>query len=1309
VESLLGLVLACLILMSTAWFQRTLERRVIASLVGLSGGRVEIARFRFNPWIFHVTLQNLVIHGTEPAGEAPLISVKSLEAGVSPAQLLLRRLRLRHLDIDHLEVHLRTNSQGITNLPVLWELTSAQQGLMDLMDLSIGRLTVSHSLFFWNDQRQPMEINARDLAILFHRARGRYNGTFSSSATEVRSARWSPPPIKLNGRFELSSAGLVVSSLAWEALGTTGEASFTIVPGATLQASARFHFSADLAAVSGILQVRGLRSGALQVEGLATYEGGAISARGRAQARHVAIFTPSLPSVIVDGTANYAWEDNRLDLTNLVVGILDGTAQGTFQADFHDVPAKFRFNGWLRQVRLDSLLRSASTFPNVQTQLQPAAAASGRVSATWAGQWNGLSADFDLSLQAPASALRNVLPVSGVARGTLRDGHGFTLHLADAELRTPHSTITARGTLAQKAAAAAAESLALTVMTNDFEEWRPFFQALVADHPGIPLELKSRAEFSGQLSGSYEAPSVEGRLAIGQFRYRGWAWDRLTATLALDPNLIRVSNGRLERERSSFEIDASARIENWRFTSRSLVHVSAQAQHTPIEGLKAAVNADIPLSGSVSGRVELQGTTATLTGSGWLRIDDGAFADEPFDFLTTQVQVAKSAWKLQNIQLRKGRGRLSGEITLDPERRAASGQMEGADFRLADIRHLPITASLTRPEGRVDGKLSFTARGRGTADSFRVQSSWQVRDLSVAGTPWGDLGGTVTGSGNQLKLEGGGQGSGGQKFRLSATATAQGDWPMEAQGQCATLRADPWIRTFFNRQLAATVTMDGSFRAQGPLRVPSKITFQAQAASMAVDFPSVQWRNVKPIDVRYSDGTLTLGRFVMRGPATELELAGTVGLSDGGALSLSAAGTANATVLALVDPAIQASGHSALRLRVTGTPAHPQFSGTAEIQDVTLGIQGLPLTFNGLKGLISLEGERAVIRSLRGTGGGGGVAFSGFATLTENPRFELRADLNQVRIPYPTSFTSVLDGHLRLGGSAERSEVQGDLVIRQMIVRENGNLIAKFIESANPMSELPGASASPSASKIRMNVRVTSAPSVQIQTPDFRLVTDVDVRIQGTLANPVQVGSIHFISGETVFRGNRFTLLRGDVNLTNPFRTQAYLDLEAQTLVQSYQLTVDISGPFDRLKFAYRSDPPLTQADIITLLALGYVPQEQAFPTLQGNPATSVGASAILSQALSSQIGGRIQHLFGVSRIKIDPYVGMPGLGSGERVTVEQQISHQLTLTYITDTSYSQYTIVQFEWNVTNNVSILGVRDPNGIFGIEFRFRSRFK
>jgi translocation and assembly module TamB len=1309
VENLLVLALAALIVMSSGWFQRVLEHRVIATLENLTGGRVEIALFRFKPWLLQMTLQKLVIHGSEAVGDPPLVSAREVEAGLSPGQLLHRRLRLRYVDTDGLQVHLRTNPQGVTNLPVPGERISAQQSWADLMNLSIGRLTLSHTVFFWNDQRQPVEIDARELAILLRMTRGRYNGTFSSSATTLRSPLWSPPPITFNGRFELSPTSLVFPSFVWQAQGTAGEASFTILPRPVLRASGSFHASTELPALARILHAPELRAGTLQIEGLAVYEAGNISAQGRAQARQVAIHSTAIPSLLLDATTSYAWEKDQLNLTNLLVSVWGGTMQGTFQAKFGDSPLKFSLNTRIHHVQLVDALRSASAPPLLAAQLHPVSMADGALSATWSGRGEGLKADFDLTFQAPAAAPHNVLPVSGMARGTLEGGRGLTLHLADSEFLTPHSTITARGSFAQSSASpAAAEPLAFTVNTRDFEEWRPFLQALIASPSGIPLVLKSQAEFSGQLSGSHESPSLQGHVNMGEFQYHGWTWDRLTAVVALNPGFVQVSGGRVEHGKSFFELNGSTQLDQWRLTPSSVLRFSAQAQRTPVEGLKAAINSDLPVRGSVTGRVDVEGTTATLAGSGLLRIDAGAFADEPFDSSSTQLQVTQSIWKLQNIQLTKNHGRLSGNIILEPKRRFASGQLAGTDFSLADIRRLPMTASIALPKGRLDGNLSFEARGQGTPENFHLQSSWRLGSFSVAGTPLGEFHGTLTGEGNQLKLEGEDQSPGGN-LHLSAKATAQGDWPMTAEGEYSSLRADPWIRAFFNRKFGAAVTLGGSFHAAGPLRTPAKIDLQSQAQDVAVDFPSIQWRNAQPVDVHYADGRLALSRFVMRGPSTELQIEGAVGFTDGVTLALSAEGAANATLLTVFDPNILAGGRSALRLRLTGTPAHPLLNGAVDIQDMSLDYSGLPFRFNNLQGTIDLEGERAVIRSLRGTSGGGTVSLSGFVTLVESPRFEVHADLSQVRVRYPPSFTSVIDGNLRLGGGVGQAQLLGEIVVRQMVVNENINFISKIIESSMPLAEQPVNVTSPIASEVRLNVRVTSAPPVQVQTPNFRLVGDIDIRLQGSVANPVQVGSIHFLSGESVFRGNRYTLVRGDMNLTNPFRTQAYLDLEAQTRVQNYDLTLDISGPFDRLKFAYRSDPPLANADILSLLALGYVKQEGAFSTAGGNPAATIGASAILSEALSSQATSRIQHLFGVSRIKIDPNVGIPGFGAGALVTVEQQVTHDLTLTYVTDTSYSQYRIIQFEWNISDNVSVLGVRDQNGIFGIEFRFRRRFK
>jgi hypothetical protein len=57
---------------------------------------------------------------------------------------------------------------------------------------------------------------------------------------------------------------------------------------------------------------------------------------------------------------------------------------------------------------------------------------------------------------------------------------------------------------------------------------------------------------------------------------------------------------------------------------------------------------------------------------------------------------------------------------------------------------------------------------------------------------------------------------------------------------------------------------------------------------------------------------------------------------------------------------------------------------------------------------------------------------------------------------------------------------------------------------------------------------------------------------------------------------------------------------------EDYDITVSLTGPPDKLKLQYHSEPPLAEADIVSLLALGRTREESA--QQQGNSA--LGADA---------------------------------------------------------------------------------------------------
>ena len=114
-----------------------------------------------------------------------------------------------------------------------------------------------------------------------------------------------------------------------------------------------------------------------------------------------------------------------------------------------------------------------------------------------------------------------------------------------------------------------------------------------------------------------------------------------------------------------------------------------------------------------------------------------------------------------------------------------------------------------------------------------------------------------------------------------------------------------------------------------------------------------------------------------------------------------------------------------------------------------------------------------------------------------------------------------------------------------------------------------------------------------------------------------------------------------------------------------------------------------------------------------GTQSSSAGATALLSEAISSQVGGRLEKLFGITRLRIDP--GLAGVGStgssqnaAARVTVEQQVARNLMITYVSNVGSTQQQVIQVEYNVTRNISIVSLRDQNGTFGIDVRIKKRF-
>jgi translocation and assembly module TamB len=245
---------------------------------------------------------------------------------------------------------------------------------------------------------------------------------------------------------------------------------------------------------------------------------------------------------------------------------------------------------------------------------------------------------------------------------------------------------------------------------------------------------------------------------------------------------------------------------------------------------------------------------------------------------------------------------------------------------------------------------------------------------------------------------------------------------------------------------------------------------------------------------------------------------------------------------------------------------------------------------------------------------------------------------------------------------------------------------------------------------LQFDIQAESSPDSRMEWTGARLQTEASLRLRGTWVHPILLGHIHILSGDMSFRGNQYTISRGDINFANPFRLDPVLNVEATTTIRQYEVTLEFSGPASRLTLAYRSDPPLPSTDIIELLALGQTSQQSGARTATGqNP--GAGASTLLSEAISSQLGGRIQRLFGISHFSLgSPIATLASQqNSVASVTIEQQVTRGLVITYITNVTTTQYQVIEIEYTINREFSVVALRDENGTFGLDFIRKTRFK
>jgi translocation and assembly module TamB len=611
----------------------------------------------------------------------------------------------------------------------------------------------------------------------------------------------------------------------------------------------------------------------------------------------------------------------------------------------------------------------------------------------------------------------------------------------------------------------------------------------------------------------------------------------------------------------------------------------------------------------------------------------------------------------------------------------------------------------------VQGQAGFHLTGSGTEDAPAIHGQIDLRNIVLNREAVGSVTVLAETHGEEVVLRGRSNLENAE-LNLDGKVHLRGDWPGQITLRFSHLDFDPLIRAYFQGQITGHSSIAGAIDIRGPMKRPGSLTIGGNVSQLSADVENVKLQNDGPIHFALESGALKLDEFRLTGTETDLAAQGNIQFTGENAIDFRSKGRFNLKLLQAFNPNLVANGPATFTVNIGGNTVRPVLSGRLELTDASASFLDLPNGLSHINGSLVFAQDRMQIEKLTAQTGGGELNVGGFIAYRGGLYFDLTATGHEIRLRYPPGVSSSADATLHYTGSAKSSMLSGDIVVNRFGMNPHFDFANYLAQSkkAPVISTL-----NPFLDNMRLDLHITSTPELRVETSLAKLSGDVDLHVRGTAARPAIVGRVNIAEGDIFFNGTKYRLERGDITFSNPLTIEPVVNLDMSARVQGYDITIGLHGQVvggKGLSMTYRSDPPLDNSDIIALLAFGRTRGQGVYNASQPGAATNDTASAsnvILGEALNATFTDRVQRLFGASRVKIDPqFIGSENNPSA-RVTIEQQISNDITFTYVTNLTQSAETVIQVEYNIDKNVSVVAVRDQNGVLGFDIHIRKRKK
>lgn len=292
----------------------------------------------------------------------------------------------------------------------------------------------------------------------------------------------------------------------------------------------------------------------------------------------------------------------------------------------------------------------------------------------------------------------------------------------------------------------------------------------------------------------------------------------------------------------------------------------------------------------------------------------------------------------------------------------------------------------------------------------------------------------------------------------------------------------------------------------------------------------------------------------------------------------------------------QLQGTLAGSVNVSGTLNAPKIDGEATVTGGRIEMGPNDPVINELSGRVTMNTSRITLESLSGDVGAGPFEASGWADITnpQVPAVHLQFKGTKVLLARDPGLRLRADIDLAADGRGTSGSVTGSIGLVDGRIFKRLEVTPLIVKSpVNPQVFTPPMLAGIVPDPIgRWNVNVTIKDSEPFLIMGNLATGNIspDLTLGGTLGNPFLTGTVYLKNLQAYLPATTLLIPEGEIYFTqqNPF--MPILDVRARTETSGYNIQMYAYGPLSDSKLIMRSDPPLSQENLILLVTTGFAP-----------------------------------------------------------------------------------------------------------------------